>query len=190
MTNKKCADQKRTSKDDFRDEFHRLLGRLVHAHGQFDFNVGLQLNWMGPYYGDDVAEFLDPRQSQFSKRLKKLKQLVMNAFEPAGKPALDEFAAWFKQAGEATALRNDYVHGRWGVPGKFNFKPPGRLMDAEPLLTFVPLHWDMSPDRPDDSIVMTLEEFAEQVGIVEHAFSEYWRLSEKYKGFEKLGQQS
>lgn len=190
MTKDKTAECKSTSVDDFRNEFHRLLGRLVHAHGQFDFNVGLQLNWMGPYYGDDVAELLDPRKSQFSKRLKKLKQLVMNAFEPAGKAALDEFAVWFKQAGEATALRNDYVHGRWGVPGKFNFKPPGRMIDAEPLLTFVQLHWDMSPDRPDDSIVMTLAEFAEQVGIVERAFSEYWRLNDKYERFAKLGQKS
>lgn len=58
--------------------------------------------------------------------------------------------------------------------------------EAEPQ----PVHWEISRDRPDDSIVMTLEEFAEQVGIVEHAFSEYWRLSEKYKGFAKLGRQS
>jgi hypothetical protein len=175
MKHAKNTDSGSTSVDDFRDEFHRLLGRLVHAHGQFDFNVGLQLNWMGPYYGDDVAELLDPHKAQFSKRLKKLKQLVMNAFEPAG---------------EATALRNDYVHGRWGVPGKFNFKPPGRMIDAEPLLTFVQLHWDMSPDRTDDSIVMTLAEFAEQVAIVERAFSEYWRLNDKYERFAKLGQKS
>lgn len=84
--------------------------------------------------------------------------------------------------------RNDYVHGRLGVPGKFNFKPPGRMIDAEPLLTFVQLHWDMSPDRPDDSIVMTLTDFAEQVGIVERAFSEYWRLNDKDERFAKLGQ--
>lgn len=32
--------------DPFSDEFHRLLGRLVHAIARFDFNVGLQLNWL------------------------------------------------------------------------------------------------------------------------------------------------
>lgn len=40
----------------------------------------------------------------------------------------------------------------------------------------------------DDSIVMTLADFAEQVSIVEHAFSEYWRLNDKYERFAKLGQ--
>lgn len=173
--------------DDFKAEFHRLLGRLVHAHGQFDFNVGLQLNWMGPFYGDDVAELLDPHKTQFSKRLKKLKQMVMKAFKPAGEAALAEFTEWFKHAGKVSAIRNDYVHGRWGVPGKYKLTPPGRMVDAEPLLTFVPLHWDMNPDRPDDSIALTLDEFQKQVDIVEHAFSEYWRLSEKYLPFAKAG---
>jgi hypothetical protein len=190
MTPEKPVDQKIASVDDFRNEFHRLLGRLVHAHGLFDFNIGLQLNWMGPFYGDDVGEFLDPHKAPFSKRLKKLKQLVMHAFEPAGKTALEEFVDWFKQASEATALRNDYVHGRWGVPGKYKHKPPGRMIDAEPLLTFIPMHWDISPDRSDDSIALTLAEFAEQVNTVEHTFSEYWRIYDRYECFAKPGRKS
>lgn len=168
------------SRNDFDDEFHRLLGRLIHAHARFDFNIGLQLNYLGPHVGEDVSVMLDPRQSQLNTRLKKLKQIVMKAFRPAGTKALKEFSEWFKQAHEARALRNDYAHGRWGVPGKFKFKPPGRMIDAEPLLTFMPLHWNLNPDRPDDSLTMTLEEFAAQVATVEKLFSRYWELSEKY----------
>ena len=31
------------------------------------------------------------------------------------------------------------------------------------MLAFVPLHWDMTSDRPDDSAYMTLDEFGTQV---------------------------
>lgn len=34
----------------FYRDFHYLFGWLVHAHDRFDFNVGLQLNWMGSMY--------------------------------------------------------------------------------------------------------------------------------------------
>lgn len=47
--------QKKTYKlrpeDEFTSRFYGLIGRLVHAHAQLDFNVGLQLNWMGPHLG-------------------------------------------------------------------------------------------------------------------------------------------
>lgn len=38
-----------TQEDPFSDEFHRLLGRLIHSIARFDFTVGLQLNWLGPH---------------------------------------------------------------------------------------------------------------------------------------------
>jgi len=163
--------------DPFEDAFHRLLGRLVHAHARFDFNIGLQLNWMGSYCQQDATELLNPLKVQLGNRLKKLKQLILEIYEPAGAEALVAFKAWFKRADEARALRNDYVHGRWGMPG--------RTIDAEPLLAFIPLHWDMSPDRPDDSISMSIEEFASQVAAVEELFADYWRLTEKYKQYAK-----
>lgn len=166
--------------DPFSDEFHRLLGRLVHAIARFDFNVGLQLNWLGPHCQQDVSDLLTARQARLGDRLKKLEVLIMDVYEPAGAKALTEFSAWFENAHQARALRNDYAHGRWGVPGKYNFKPPGRLIDAEPLLVFVPLQWDMSPDRVDDSVSMTIEEFAAQVHDAESLFNAYWQLCQRY----------
>ncbi len=59
--------------------------------------------------------------------------VVFELFENAGETALAEFRQWFEAADAMKALRNDYVHGRWGVPGK--------LVDGQPLLAFVPLHW-------------------------------------------------
>jgi len=183
--NRKESTPKVEHPDPFKDEFHRLLGRLVHTQAMFDFNVGLQLNWMGPYCQQDVADLLNPVKAQLGTRIKSLKKLVLDVYEPAGETAIAEFNAWFKKADEARGLRNDYVHGRWGVPGGYNFKPPGRIVDAEPLLAFVRLHWDMSPERPDDSIKMTLAEFAAQVAAVETLYAEYWGLTEKYRQYAK-----
>jgi len=65
-------------RDPFEDEFHRLLGRLVHAHARFDFNLGLQLKWLGPYCQVDLGGLLDPQTSRLGERLKKLRQLVLD----------------------------------------------------------------------------------------------------------------
>jgi hypothetical protein len=167
--------------DPFRDEFHRLLGRLIHSIARFDFTVGLQLNWLGPHCQQDVSVLLSARQAKLGERLKKLKALIMDVYEPAGTQALAEFSTWFDKADQARGLRNDYAHGRWGVPGKYLFKPPGRLIDAKPLLAFIPLHWDMTPDRADDSVYMTLEEFATQVSDAESLFDAYWKLCKRYE---------
>ncbi len=171
----------KAKEDPFSDEFHRLLGRLIHSIARFDFTIGLQLNWLGPHCQQDVSELLSARQARLGERLRKLKVLIMNVYEPAGAVALDEFSAWFDKADQARVLRNDYAHGRWGVPGKLRFKPSGRMIDAEPLLVFIPLHWDMTADRPDDSIHMTLHEFAMQVEDAESLFDAYWKLCKRYE---------
>ena len=172
---------------EFEDEFHRLLGRLVHVTARFDFNVGLQLNWLGLYYQCDVKELLDPCKTQLKGRLKELRKVVLKAYEPAGENALAELVEWFLRADKARALRNDYVHARWGVPGKFLAEPDCAMIDAVPLLTVLSLNWDMSPDQPDKSTSMTLDEFAQQVETVEDLFADYWRLSKKYERFARQG---
>jgi len=50
MTIKKTSGRSNMRKTEFEDEFHRLLGRLVHTTARFDFNVDLQLNSFGIYY--------------------------------------------------------------------------------------------------------------------------------------------
>ena len=163
--------------DEFTRKFHHLLGRLAHAHASLDFNVGLQLNWLGTYLQVKVQHLLDAKKVMVAKRLGMLKQLVFELFENAGDTALDEFQQWFGEADAMKALRNDYIHGRWGVPGK--------LVDGQPMLAFVPLHWDMTPDRPDDSIYMTLDEFGGQVAKMEMLAHEYFRLERKHLALAK-----
>lgn len=123
----------------FVDEFHCLLGRLVHAHASFDFTIGLQLNWLGPHHEVKVHHLLDARKVSFSRRLAALKPLVLDLFEDAGACAREEFTKWFEKAEAMKALRNDDFHGRWGAPG--------RIVEGKPQLAFVALHWDLTPDR-------------------------------------------
>lgn len=163
--------------DEFRDEFHRLLGKLVHAHATFDFAVGLQLRWLGPHLAIQVDHLIASRRVPFAHRLDALKPLVLDMFEPAGPVARAEFKDWFARANRHKTLRNDYVHGRWGVPGK--------VVGGQAMLSFVPLHWDMSPDRPDDSIHMTLEDFAEQVDEIVALLHDYQRIEKKYLALTK-----
>jgi hypothetical protein len=171
----------------FERDFHYLLGRLVHAHARFDFNLGLQLNWMGPMYGVEVGEVLNPYKAAFKTRLEFFKRLVLDVYQPAGSAFATEFRAWFDRAEKCRVLRNDYAHGRWGVPGKFKFKDGGRMIDAEPLLVFVPLDWNMEPDREDRSIALTMQEFKEQVEEAEAVFSDYSKLAKRFEESAKPG---
>ena len=166
-----------TQEDPFRDEFHRLLGRLIHSIARFDFTVGLQLNWLGPHCQQDVSGLLSARQAKLGERLKKLRTLIMNVYESAGPAAPAEFSVWFDKADQARVLRNDYAYGRWDVPGKHRFKPPGRMIDAEPLLAFIPLHWDMPPDRADDSIYRTCTRSATSLGSCRYFIASAFRAT-------------
>lgn len=98
-----------------------------------------------------------------------------------------EFANWFAKIDKARALRNDYAHGRWGVPGGRRGGPDTPLRDCELLLGFVPLHWNLSPDTMPQEITMTLGEFEQQVEDAISLFGEYFDLYKKYSGFMRVG---
>lgn len=134
-----------------------------------------------------MSECLDPLKAQYAQRLKKLRKLTMEIYEPAGARFANEFRQWFDRADACRALRNDYVHGRWGVPGDYDHGDGNQsATEGRPSLVFVPLHWDMRSDHPDDSLKMTLEEFTEQVEGAERVANEYFRLIEKYRQHAKM----
>jgi len=132
-------------------------------------------------YGVDVSEALIPEKTTFKARLKLFKRLVLDVYQPAGSAFVEEFQIWFARAEKCRVLRNDYAHGRWGVPGKFNFKEGGSMLDAEPLLVFVPLDWNMDSEREDRSFALTMEEFKLQVEEAEIVFSDYFKLTKRFE---------
>lgn len=159
-----------------KDEFHRLLGKLVHLTAQFDFNVGLQLTSLGSL---DLAQgctidfevALHPTKTQLGTRLKQLRRLICYVFEKLNQAVPTEIGAWFLKAEESRALRNDYVHGRWGFTGGSKF-----------ILCFTPLNWDFSVEKAKNGqeIRMTLTEFSAQVKAAEVIFGEFDGLFRKH----------
>jgi len=178
-----------TGKDteEFEDEFHRVLGRLIRKTAGFDFNVGLQLNWMSECYGFKLGDLLDPKKTPLQKRVAKLRSVCKKAYQPAGEVAMAEFADWFTKIDKARALRNDYVHGRWGVPGGRRGGADTPIKDCELLLGFVPLHWNLSPETMPQEITMTLGEFEQQVEDAISLFVQYFELQKKYLSYMRLG---
>lgn len=165
---------------DFYSAFHLLLGRLVHAIARLDFGMGLQLRYWGREEDPKIQELLEPQTAKLKGRLKALERLMQAAWARPNPEGERELALWFERAHKARGFRNDYAHGRWGVPGKHLQAESGKFSDATPLLVFVPLDWDMSPDREDKTIDMTLEQFAAQVEEAELLSREYLDLVEKY----------
>lgn len=161
-------------------ELHRQLGRLVHEAARFDFFIGLQLNWLGSCCQVDVSRYLHPTKFTLDQRLALLKKLVKKAFKSAGTEALDEFGLWFASARSARALRNNYAHGRWGVPGRLAESPLGPDHPRVPMLAFVRLDWDLSPDQADRSVYMTVEELRGQVTEAVAVFRAFFGLAEKH----------
>jgi hypothetical protein len=161
------------------DELHRQLGRLVHEAARFDFFVGLQLNWLGPYCQVEVSKYLDPTSYTLDNRLAALRKLVKKAFISAGPEVLAEFDKWFASARAARALRNKYAHGRWGVPGRLDESPLGPGHPRVQKLAFVGLDWDLTPNQPDRSVYMTAEELRERVDEAVLVFKAFFDLAEK-----------
>ncbi|WP_407279195.1 hypothetical protein U5817_24675 [Aromatoleum evansii] len=171
----------------FESEFDRLLGVLVRHTAHFDSYIGMQLHWLADYYKFNLGDLLNPKKAPMQKRLIKLKSVAKRAFQPAGKQAVAEFNEWFIQIDKVRALRNDYVHGRWGVPGKLRGDENAPMSEAELILTFVPLSWSVSQDSVSVETELTLNEFAQQIDDAVKLFGQYSKLSEKYLPFMRLG---
>jgi len=142
---------------------------------------------MADYYNFKLGDLLDPKTTPLQKRIAKLKSISKKAFQPAGAKAISEFAEWFSKVDKARALRNDYVHGRWGVPGGHRGDPDTPFRDCELLLAFVPLHWNLSPGTMPIETKMTIGDFEQQVKDAVSLFSQYSDLSKKYLAFMRIG---
>lgn len=153
------------------DRLHLLLGRLVHAVARLDFSVGLQLRWLGPYRGHDVADLLSTGQGSFHQRLRKLRSLAAETWAQADAEALKSFSDWFVRAEAARGIRNDYAHGRWG-----------RRSFRSDDFNFIALSWEMDPDKQPPEVVVHLDELAREVAEIESLAHEFFELQKQFEG--------
>jgi hypothetical protein len=135
--------------EEIRAAFRLALGRLVHAHAEFDFNIGLQLNWLGHDNNQNVSKFLVGKRP-FDWRLEKAEELVFKQYSSAPTASLAELREWFSAARKMKDLRNDYAHARWSLPGY--------VEGDDPEFRMTPLNWNMDPDQKDASVPIKLSE--------------------------------
>ena len=153
------------------DEFHLLLGRLTHAAAQLDFNVGLSIRWLVEHNGEPSSDLLSGTKP-FKLRLDELNRLIGKTFDLTNPEVATAFDAWFQGAHEARALRNDYVHARWGVRGDFD--------DREPFAEYVQLNWNMSPETAQPSNRVTFADFDKQIEEVRRLNQDLGDLQRRY----------
>ena len=159
------------SPQDLKNQFHLRLGQLAHACAHLDFNVGLSLNWLGPHNEIDIDSLFKPNNS-LKNRLIKLHELVRLTFDQTKPEIAKSFNDVFEGADKVRALRNDYVHERWGFPF---------AQDSEiPYVFFVALNWNMDADQVDPSIKVTFAEFDTQIVEVEAVSDQLGRLLRRY----------
>ncbi len=94
----------------------RLLGQLLFAFSYLDTNLGLCLAWV------DGGRQLDARSAAvdglgFHARLEALQREVEGRLE-VGSHARVAYARWLEQAHACRRIRNELVHGRWGVDAR------------------------------------------------------------------------
>jgi hypothetical protein len=89
------------------------LGRMLFEFSRLDFALGLCLVWSGEgqeldHLSSDVENFT------FHKRLDLLKKLVDTKFSTK-QGVQAQYVQWLKDADTTRQIRNELVHGRWGI---------------------------------------------------------------------------
>lgn len=113
---------------------------------------------MGQYLWREVKNLLQAT-APFTHRLAKLEELTSELFANVEPESLAELRDWFKEASRLKQLRNDYEHGRWGVPLS--------AIENPSLIDFVPLHWNMDPQAAAVPKVMTIDQFEQEVATLQ-----------------------
>ena len=90
-----------------------VLGRMIFEFSRLDFALGLLLVWSGQ--GRQLEEQTSKVEDLgFSKKLEYLDELVRAKYGKLG-AAQSPYAQWLEDADSVRQLRNELVHGRWGV---------------------------------------------------------------------------
>jgi hypothetical protein len=111
-----------------------IVGQMIFALSRLEMNMALYIR---DYKGRDGAETVLRRLdgASFDKKLEMLKDVAATVFSH-DEQCQRSFAHWIAEAHEIRTLRNDLVHGRWGI---HEFKQqvvnvvglPGRAQDEK-----------------------------------------------------------
>lgn len=99
--------------EDLESAVATLLGRLLLAFSRLDVALGLCLVWVD---GGRQIDALTPKVTEltFKQKLDTLTVVVRSKFAKQSKKRT-AWLLWIEQANAARTLRNQLIHGRWGV---------------------------------------------------------------------------
>lgn len=158
--------------DELCDAFHMRLGRLTHALAQLDQNVGLALNCMAKSHHLDISNLLDPAKARLSLRLNMLKKLLEISYGHQQPRFVADFADWHNCISHAHAIRNSYVHAKWGFRDLLDGEEPYVLLHA--------LDWNMLPNQPDHSVKLALKEFDHQIDEISKLNIDFGKICDEH----------
>ncbi len=93
-----------------------ILGKLLFAYSRLDMSIGLLLAWTDE--GKKLEELTDKVSAYtLHKKLSFLEQKLDAKYDKTSK-AYSDYASWLKEAHAIRTIRNNLVHGRWGVEPK------------------------------------------------------------------------
>lgn len=90
-----------------------LLGRMLFEFARLDVALGMCIVCADVYRDREIL-MSEVSSLSFHKRLKSLNQFVETAFVEGSKKRT-AYAEWIQRTRTMRLLRNDLVHGRWGI---------------------------------------------------------------------------
>lgn len=94
-----------------------ILGRMIFAFSRLDVALALHIVWSND--GSRLEELTRRfEESSFQKKLDFLKDLVTTKYNNHEANAL--YGQWLEDADATRTMRNDLVHGRWGIDSMKN----------------------------------------------------------------------
>ncbi|MCZ8292546.1 MAG: hypothetical protein O9312_03435 [Hylemonella sp.] len=139
----------------YEDAFYWYLGRLTQAAAALDAVVSMAIQWLEKYNGREADASLFKPNVPFAHRLTKLSEITKETFSHDQPEVSRDFSDWFERANKARALRNNYVHARWGL----------RLPrdGAEPDVEYIPLQLGIDPTVTEATTWITFSEFNQYI---------------------------
>ncbi len=90
-----------------------ILGRILFEFSRLEMELGLCAVWVES--GVHLEQLTNKHEdSNFNKRLEFMRESIDRLLSK-GSESHAAYTAWCEQADEARKLRNDLIHGRWGV---------------------------------------------------------------------------
>ncbi len=154
-------------REEIHARFHQALGRIVCAMSRLDFAVGCWLIALKERGGSDPSALLSSSVS-LHERLQALERELHAARTRDQAINEEKMRAWVEKANSVRALRNGYVHARWGVPGASE--------SDDPVLRYLPMHWNWDSTSGTAERQVSVSELTAQAIEVERLADEFHAL--------------